>query len=138
MLAGEIEDMKTSKLILIGFSLLLLHTYKVHAHNWMAPENDAKKENPIKINEISINNGKKLFENFCSSCHGPKANGISKEITGLNMDTPNLPTRLKNHSDGDFHWKILNGRNDMPSFKEELSENEIWNIINYIKTLIKK
>lgn len=137
-LAGEIENMKTAKLIIILFSLLLLDTYKVYAHGWMAPESDAKKENPIKINEKSINNGKKLFENFCSSCHGPEATGIKKEITGLNIDTPNLPARLKTHTDGDFHWKILNGRNQMPSFKEELSENEIWHIINYIRVLIKK
>jgi mono/diheme cytochrome c family protein len=98
----------------------------------------AKKENPFKINEKSIKNGKKLFENFCSSCHGPKATGIKKEITGLNIDTPNLPARLKAHSDGDFHWKILNGRNEMPSFNKDLSDNEIWNIIIYIKDLIKQ
>lgn len=49
------------------------------------------------------------------------------------METPNLKQRLKTHSDGDFFWKINEGRGQMPSFKDELSDEEKWYIINYIK-----
>ena len=38
------------------------------------------------------------------------------------------------HTDGDFFWKIQNGKGEMPSFKEDLSGNDIWNVINYIKS----
>jgi mono/diheme cytochrome c family protein len=108
------------------------------AHSWMAPENAAKKRNPIQITDESTYNGQILFIDLCSFCHGLGAVGLSKEKTGLKKDTPNLSNRLKTHSDGDFHWKILNGKGDMPSFKDELSEKEVWDVINYIKTLIKK
>jgi mono/diheme cytochrome c family protein len=107
------------------------------AHSWMAPENEAKKKNPIPISDESTKNGHALFMDLCSSCHGLGAVGLSKEKTGLIKDTPNLSNRLKTHSDGDFHWKILNGKTDMPSFKDELSEKEVWDVINYIKILIK-
>ena len=99
----------------------------------MAPEDESKKENPVQISNESTKNGQALFIEFCSSCHGLGAVGLPKEKTGLKLDTPNLSNRLKTHSDGDFHWKILNGKADMPSFKDELSEKEIWDIINYLK-----
>jgi mono/diheme cytochrome c family protein len=104
----------------------------------MAPEDAAKRSNPIQITPESITNGQALFVNLCSSCHGLEAVGVSKEKTGLKNDTPHLPSQLRTHSEGDFHWKIMNGRGDMPSFKDELSEKDAWDIINYIKTLIKK
>lgn len=132
--------MKSAKILsVLGISSVLLFFVQSQslAHSWMAPENEAKKKNPIQISDESTNNGQALFIDLCSSCHGLGAVGLSKEKTGLKKDTPNLSNRLKTHSDGDFHWKILNGKADMPSFKDELSEQEVWNVINYIKTLIK-
>ena len=38
------------------------------------------------------------------------------------------------HPDGDFFWKIQEGRGDMPSFNDDLSEEQIWEIINYIRS----
>ena len=107
------------------------------AHNWMAPEQEAKKSNPIPFTQESVEKGKDIYSAQCSFCHGEKPTGLPKQETGLSMDTPNLVDRLKNHTEGDFHWKITNGRNGMPSFSEELSDAEIWHVINYIKSLNK-
>jgi mono/diheme cytochrome c family protein len=104
----------------------------------MAPEDESKRKNPLPITNESVLKGQALFTELCASCHGVKASGISNTKTGLSVDTPNLPNSLKMHTDGDFHWKILNGKDDMPSFKEELSENETWDIVNYIRSLIMK
>ena len=106
-----------------------------YAHNWMAPEDEAKKINPVPITLKSIQKGKELYEDNCSFCHGENAIGRKREETGLSKDTPNLVKRIKNHSDGDFHWKIKNGKGDMPSFKDELSDNEIWHVINFMKRI---
>ena len=38
------------------------------------------------------------------------------------------------HSDGDLAWKIATGRDEMPSWIEDFSESEIWDLVNYIKT----
>lgn len=105
------------------------------AHSWMAPKDEAKKTNPIALSNKSVANGQNIFENKCSYCHGNKAKGISKKDTGLSKDTPNLIQRLNNHTDGDFHWKIINGKDEMPAFKDDLTDNEIWDIINYLKKL---
>jgi mono/diheme cytochrome c family protein len=99
----------------------------------MAPENDAKRENPIKLTNESLVVGKELFVELCSSCHGLNGTGLKHQETGLSKDTPHLPTRLSTHSDGDFHWKIKNGKGEMPSFSDELTDTEVWHIINFLK-----
>ena len=107
------------------------------AHRWMAPKEAAQKQNPISLNQVSISGGKEIYSKNCANCHGDKATGLSSESTRLQKDTPNLIQGLKNHTDGDFLWKIQNGKVEMPSFIKDLSENDIWNIINYIKSLDK-
>jgi mono/diheme cytochrome c family protein len=47
----------------------------------------------------------------------------------------NLVMRLRNHSEGDFFWKISNGRGLMPGFEDQLRETQIWDVINFIKSL---
>ncbi|WP_022664755.1 c-type cytochrome [Desulfospira joergensenii] len=105
------------------------------AHSWMAPESEANRKNPNPASEESIKKGQDLFTLNCRDCHGLSAKGLSKNETGLSKDTPDLPKRLKTHSDGDFHWKIIHGKGDMPSFKDEIPEREIWDIVNYINSL---
>lgn len=116
-----------------AFSIYVCLPNHSFAHSWMAPAEEASKKNPVTGSAKSVERGRAIYQNQCEYCHGDGAKGLSKMETGLTKNTPNLLKRLKSHSDGDFHWKILNGKGDMPSFKNDLSENEIWDIINYIK-----
>lgn len=125
------------KLIIFLFGLVSIHAftpYLAHGHSWMAPKVEAQKVNPYPATETSIESGKVLFAEMCAYCHGDQGTGLSKEITDLKSDTPNLPERLKTHTDGDFHWKIRTGKGEMPSFDDAFTEDEIWHIINYIKS----
>ncbi len=56
------------------------------------------------------------------------------EFVGLEKSPPNLKERIKMHPDGDFFWKIQEGRGDMPSFNEDLTEEQIWEVINFIRS----
>jgi len=103
------------------------------AHEWMAPKEAAQQQNPVIPDENSLRSGKMSYQENCAACHGDQIRGLKGEQTGLDTDTPNLKERLKNHSDGDFFWKINEGRGEMPSFKEELSDEQKWQIINYIR-----
>jgi mono/diheme cytochrome c family protein len=106
------------------------------AHGWKAPKEEALIQNPIKMSHKSISKGKALYDQFCSYCHGDNAQGG----VGLNLDMkmipPNLKNRLKGHSEGDFFWKIKKGKGDMPTFQEDMADEEIWQTITYIKSLI--
>lgn len=118
-----------SAVTLIVFS----YATAVWSHEWMAPKEDAQVKNPISKVPSSLTNGKESFLDNCAACHGDNGKGMSKDDTGLNKNTPDLGKRLQSHSDGDFFWKIQNGRGDMPGFKEVLSEEEIWEIILHIR-----
>jgi len=103
------------------------------AHDWMAPKEAAEVKNPIVLDVESARQGKLIYLENCTDCHGKNIEGMKAEKVGLEMDTPNLKKRLKTHTDGDFFWKINEGKGDMPAFKDELSDEQIWNIINYIR-----
>lgn len=109
---------------------------EVIAHGWKAPEEAAAMKNAVPMDKDSIDAGKEVYTQFCGACHGQHAQGDSRENAGTQTDPPDLRQRLKNHSDGDFFWKIQNGNNDMPAFEEDLQENDIWSVINYLRTLI--
>ena len=104
------------------------------AHEWMAPEDEGKRPNPVVSDTNSIERGKTIYLNNCAACHGQNIMGMKAEDTGLQMDSPDLKQRLLTHTDGDFFWKIQNGRGDMPSFKEDLTEKQTWDVINYIRS----
>lgn len=122
------------KLILSGVILTVVVTVSaVWGHGWMAPEEAANINNPISKTTSSITNGKESFLDSCAACHGDDAKGLTIGATGLKKNTPNLRQRLQTHSDGDFFWKIKNGREQMPGFKDDLSEKEIWEIIHFLR-----
>ena len=116
-------------IILVSFPIVTI------AHGWKVPAKAANRLNPVPKNQTSIKSGKQLFLRYCASCHGNK--GIGDGILSWKLDPKpaNLMERAGNHSDGDFAWKITNGRGSMPAFKDKLSENEIWQLTIFIQSL---
>ena len=120
--------------MIVWVLFLSLYVFESRAHDWMAPPEAAKKNNPVAASQDSVDRGKDVYLMSCASCHGEKLEGLEAEAVGLATNTPDLKKRLKTHSDGDFFWKIQNGKGDMPSFQEDLSETQIWDVINYIRS----
>lgn len=123
-------------LILIIFFGIFCFIGEVSAHGWMAPKSAANKKNPLTADRNSVDSGKDVYVQFCAVCHGENAEGRSKENAGTQTDPPNLKKRLNSHSDGDFFWKIQNGKKDMPSFKADLQDKEIWSVILFLRDLM--
>ena len=95
--------------------------------------------NPNQPTAESIANGKSLFDNYCTTCHGldgsgrgPAAHGITTFPRQLWVWNNAAPA-----ADGYLYWFITNGRNEMPPWGVILSQSQRWDIINYIKTLKK-
>jgi mono/diheme cytochrome c family protein len=116
-------------LLMVGF-----FTMEAMAHGWMAPKKAANVKNPVALNDKSVERGKEVYSQNCAACHGNNIEGLEAEAAGLEMSPPNLKKRLRTHSDGDFFWKIKEGRGDMPSFNDDLSDSQIWQTINYIRS----
>jgi mono/diheme cytochrome c family protein len=106
---------------------------------WPVPAANAKMANPQKSSKETIAEGKALWSTHCSSCHGKSGLGDGSKAAQLKT-TPNDLTKAdaQSQSDGALFYKISEGRDDMPSFKKKLPEQEdIWNLVVYIRTLKK-
>ncbi len=44
---------------------------------------------------------------------------------------------MKEMTDGEIFWKITTGKPPMPSYREELTEKERWDLVNYLRSLAK-
>jgi len=103
--------------------------------HWMSPEGEAKKANPIKASATSIERGKKSYTILCATCHGATAMGDGAAGAALDPKPTNLKAMSGGHPDGDFAWKIANGRGAMPAWKSILKEDQIWDLVNFIQDL---
>ena len=91
--------------------------------------------NPYLPTKENLELGKKKFLTYCSPCHGNYADGDSR----LNGQFPNPPTlhsdRARSFSDGMIYHIITNGQNVMPSYASQVTREERWAIVNYIRVL---
>lgn len=103
--------------------------------HWSAPDAAAKRRNPVPTNAASLEQGRQLFKQNCVACHGPEGRGDGPAATSLKPHPADLAMMAGHHPDGDLAWKIANGRGPMPPWKGSLSEDQIWFLVTYIKTL---
>lgn len=101
----------------------------------------AQPENPLSNPFLPSTNmlavGKKKYESFCSPCHGNYGDGDSR----LRGQFPNPPSihseKVRSWKDGNIYHVIVNGQNVMPSYAVQLTEEERWSIVSYIRVLQK-
>ena len=94
-------------------------------------------KNPITDKAASASRGEILFVNNCAKCHGLSGNGYGTVAHGFTT-WPRQLWAWNNtgpETDGYLFWFITNGRSDMPPWGLILSENNRWDLINYIKTI---
>ncbi len=101
------------------------------------PQEFQQLKNPMTDSVESANRGKTQFEKYCAKCHGLNGNGYGTVSHGFTTWPRQLWAWNKTgaESDGYLYWYITNGRTDMPPWGIILSENERWDLINYIKSM---
>jgi putative copper resistance protein D len=92
---------------------------------------------PIPADASSLARGKQIYQANCMACHGVSGRGDGPASTGLQPPPADLRAHMgAGHSDGQvFEW-LSNGipNSAMPGFGNRLSENDRWNVINYIRS----
>jgi len=106
---------------------------------WPVPDKNAKTANPVKSDKESLAAGKSLWNLHCASCHGKTGLGDGSKAAQLKTQPQDMTkATLQAQSDGSLYFKISEGRDDMPSFKKKIPDSEdIWNLVNFIRTLKK-
>jgi cbb3-type cytochrome c oxidase subunit III len=98
-------------------------------------------KNPVPASNESIDAGKRLYQRHCASCHGANAEGGAGN--DLIPAAPDLTDTEWKHggSDGEIFSAIKNGippELNMIPFGDQLKDPDIWNVVNYIRSLAKK
>jgi mono/diheme cytochrome c family protein len=99
---------------------------------WVVPDKFVEMENPI---DGQLGLGKDMYNLHCKSCHGKEGLGDGSKAAQLDTPCGDFTTaEFAEQSDGALFYKTLMGRGDMPEFEKKMSHNEIWAVVNYIRT----
>ena len=109
---------------------------------WMLPPTADEEKNPFAGDTNAAASGKELFGKTCQRCHGPGGKGDGPDADPDSMQDMDLtnPKRAARNSDGIVFYKIWNGRAKpkMPAQKDELTKDQVWQIVSYAQTLRQK
>ncbi len=103
---------------------------------WVAPEDAKKMKNPIPATQENLAAGEQLFSDNCVLCHGEKGVGDGPGAKTIKVKPANFTDpKVQAEPDGALFWKMSNGRGPMPAWKDVLTDEERWKLVNYIRKL---
>lgn len=77
---------------------------------------------------------RKIYSEICVRCHKENGEGGVVDIEGGKLKVPNLKTEGKmKDPDSEFIEQIRGGGDGMPAFKDKLSEQEIKDLVKFIR-----
>lgn len=99
----------------------------------------AKMKNPVLSSPASIAEGQKSYEKFCKHCHGETGKGDGKLAPKGSMPSDFTDAEWEHGStDGEIFHIISDGGGKgsvMKGFKSKMTAKEMWNVVNYLKSL---
>lgn len=97
----------------------------------------SERANPVAPTGESLARGEDLYGRMCAKCHGGDGDGTGPSVHGIDADPRKLWvwSSAGDGADGYLFSIISDGRTDMPPWGLVLSEDERWDLVNYVKTL---
>jgi mono/diheme cytochrome c family protein len=91
---------------------------------------------PLPVTRELMLRGEQRFNINCAVCHGAAAagNGITKQF-GLTTVVTLQDERIRNMADGEIFNTITHGKNTMMSYGPNVTVNDRWAIIAYLRAL---
>ena len=94
---------------------------------------------PLDV-KASIEEGDKLFGSECAACHGLDGHKPTDAGRWMYPRAADLTSRnVQEYSDQELFWIVKNGvrLSGMPAFGEVETNEHIWNLVHYVRTLAK-
>lgn len=94
--------------------------------------------NPLESTPASIAAGRRVYQRLCIRCHGADGKG---DGAGGGVQPPDLTDATWDWggSDGDVFAAIHDGTSaDMEGYAARISDSDIWNVVNYLRSMGQK
>lgn len=95
--------------------------------------------NPLPATDENVHAGQRVFASYCMVCHG--LDGQNTGVPFADRMSPPVPSLISGavqaYTDGQLHWIIKNGisPSGMPAAKDIFNEEEMWELVLYIRHL---
>jgi mono/diheme cytochrome c family protein len=91
--------------------------------------------NPVAPSPASRQRGERLYRIHCAACHGDGGQGDGPVIAKFITPSSLTSERAKGYTDGYLYGIVRHGGLKMPSYRENLSEQGRWDVVNYLRSL---
>lgn len=96
-------------------------------------------KSPVALTPASITAGAAAYQKYCAFCHGADAKG-NGPLAPKDSNPPDLTDATWTHgsTDAQIFTVIANGtgpNSKMAGFKGKMPDQDLWNIINYLRSL---
>lgn len=135
--AGSATIRPSGLLLSLGvLAVLAVGSARAQRADWQIPPDAATLKSPLSPTPAILKKGRITFGSHCQRCHGPGGQGNGPE-SDSSHPAANLTdgSRAELNPDGVMFYKVWNGRKPMPSFKSELSKDDVWSVVEYVKSL---
>lgn len=115
--------------------LLLTTGFCIHLlakSEWIVPQERKGRLSPFEFSDESRTKGLNHYNLNCASCHGQPGAANYQNLVPPPGDPASADFQM--NLDGEIFYKVMEGRDQMPSFKSVLTQDEIWEIISYIRS----
>jgi mono/diheme cytochrome c family protein len=104
--------------------------------DWSAPAKAKAVPNPVPATPQAIGAGMSIYMDRCQNCHGEDGNGKGQRADKLSVAPADFTDAhaMSAQTDGELFWKISEGHKPMPAFDKKLTEEERWQLVDYIRT----
>ena len=96
-------------------------------------------DNPIATSEESVTAGRTIYGRFCRSCHGQRADGRGRAAPPGSRPANLIDAEWDyGSSDAEIFNVLKEGippKYDMDAWEGRISDDDMWNVINYLRDL---
>jgi|KBSMisStaDraftv2_1062788.scaffolds.fasta_scaffold467697_2 mono/diheme cytochrome c family protein len=108
---------------------------------WFIPSGGRDEKSPLSSVSGAATRGKAIFVSNCARCHGAEGKGNGPDSDHASDLTDELRDTI--NPEGVLFYKVWNGHavqlrtqvDDMPAFRDKLSKDEVWAVVEYLKVL---
>ncbi len=99
------------------------------------PPGTAAAANPVTPDAASVKRGEDSYLANCAACHGINGLGDGPTAEWMFPAPGSVPAVVRTLTPGELEYRITNGLagTRMPAFAATLSENERWDLVNYLR-----